>query len=322
MFTRSSLSYLFLSLLFWGFTPELTAQNDNPVISIQGTLKDANGSSVADGEQELIFRLYDVLTNGDALWTETAPVNVVGGIYSHNLGSVTPLNEGNFDRKLYLGVTVSGLELFPRTELTYAPYALSVATAQRVAQQGCSGQVGDIKYSILKPTDFAMENGDCWVPMDGRAIPLTKLAGYGMANVPDAGGLFLRSQEYSTDRDPDRTADTPIARVQEGAISSHGHTADQEGSHTHSVGEIFLNNISVQDQVGGDTGLNNHTGTIGYGTWFEYENDGSDYMRLNQGSANRTTSTPSRSHSHNIQNTGGPETRPTNMNFYLYIRVD
>lgn len=318
MLTKSILPCLFLLLTFG--TP-LTAQNDNPVISIQGTLKDANGSSVADGEQELIFKLYDQLANGTALWTETAPVNVVGGIYSHNLGSVEELNESNFDRKLYLGVTVSGLELFPRTELTYAPYALSVATAQRIARGACSGQVGDIKYSILKPSDFAMENGECWVPMDGRAIPGTKLADYGMANVPDAGGLFLRAQEYGTDHDPGRTADAPVAQIQEGAISSHGHTADPAGSHSHTSTDIFIDRVQLQDQVGGDTGVNDHTGIINFDSWFEFENDGSDYVRLLRGSATRTSSTAG-SHSHNIQNTGGPETRPTNMNFYVYIRVD
>ena len=157
--------------------------------------------------------------------------------------------------------------------------------------------------------------------MDGRAIPLTRLAGYGMTNVPDAGGLFLRSQEYGTERDPDRTADAPVAQVQDGAISSHGHVTDPAGNHTHTVLEFFISSVELQDQENDNFGLNDYSGTVDFDSWFEFENDGSDYMRITRNSAVRATSTTG-AHTHTIQNTGGPETRPTNMNFYIYIRVD
>lgn len=97
-------------------------------ISIQSTLKDISGKAIPDGPQTLTFKLYNEVTGGTALWTEMAEVEVVGGIYSHKLGSIMPLDVSNFgNSNVFLGVTVSGgQELAPRTELTYAPYALAV----------------------------------------------------------------------------------------------------------------------------------------------------------------------------------------------------
>lgn len=73
-----------------------------------------------------MFRLYSVATGGSVLWEETADVNILGGVYSHLLGSVNPLGPANFGGTLFLGVTPgSGAELSPCTEMTYAPYACS-----------------------------------------------------------------------------------------------------------------------------------------------------------------------------------------------------
>lgn len=96
-------------------------------ISIQSTLKDISGKAIPDGDVSVTFRLYPTAIGGDTLWNESTIVSVVGGIYSHKLGSVTPLNPTNFGGNLYLGVTIAGgQELSPRTELTAAPFAVSV----------------------------------------------------------------------------------------------------------------------------------------------------------------------------------------------------
>lgn len=103
-------------------------------ISIQGTLKDINGKAVPDNTAlSVTFKIYANATGGTALWTETANVPVSGGVYSHYLGNVTALDPGIFTGVRFLGVTVNGSELSPRTELSYSPYALSVATAQGIA---------------------------------------------------------------------------------------------------------------------------------------------------------------------------------------------
>jgi hypothetical protein len=287
-------------------TSGLFAQNQT--ISIQGTLKDANGASVDDGTQSVTFRLYDALTAGNNLWEETAPVTVVGGIYSHNLGKVTPLTGGDFANTVYLGVKVGGIELSPRTEMTYAPYAISVNSAQQIAQGGCSGQVGDLKYSILPPAQFATQNGNCWVPMDGRGISGTRLASLmGITIAPDMSGLFVRATEYSGNRDPDRNI-----------LASPTLQGDGNESHRHGVGF---------ETTGG--GEHQHTSLVGP---FGYSTAGAGTPALivsfgsgvpNRLEAGTATNGP---HEHDVigdtNPSGGSETRPKNMNFFIYIRVD
>jgi hypothetical protein len=298
-------------------TSGLFAQN--PTVSIQGTLKDANGASVDDGTQSVTFRLYDALTAGNNLWEETAPVIVVGGIYSHNLGKVTPLTGGDFATTVYLGITVGGIELSPRTEMTYAPYALSVNSAQQIAQGGCSGQVGDLKYSILPPAQFATQNGNCWVPMDGRGISGTRLASLmgGMTNAPDMSGLFLRATEYIGNNDPDRGAyGSPT--VQGDGNKSHRHDlnldTEEDGQYDQTV-EFFRQTENVAGPTFGPGLLP--------ATSFTFE--GFNYVLVDNPSVSIDISGDSE-HVHQIngrtENAGEAETRPKNMNFFIYIRVD
>ncbi len=101
--------------------------NQNPLlINIQGTFKDSDGIAIADGDQTVTFRLYHQEAGGTALWEETAQVFVKGGLYSHNLGSVTSLNPDIFSTAVYLGVETNGFELTPRGMMTYSPYSLFV----------------------------------------------------------------------------------------------------------------------------------------------------------------------------------------------------
>ncbi len=283
------LSFLLLVLL----TLACQVHAQNPKISIQGTLKTADGTTVGDGTYNVTFRLYNAINaaEGSQLWQEAATVEVTGGIYSHYLGIVTPLNAANFATTLFLGVKVGTYELTPRTELSYSPYSFAVYSTI------CSGALGDIKHSILNPMQFATVNGACWVPMDGRSIAGSALNTLnGMASVPDAGGLFVRNQEFSggTNQDPDRTSASPIATYQDQAFLSHNHGVNDSG-HSHSYLDISYSNSS--DGGGGafdkaDDAINN----------------------------NRTTGSSTTGIS--IQNAGGPETRPKNINFWVYIRIN
>ena len=133
---RNRLFFLFLSAktlvvlsLMFAFAGIAGAQN--PKISMQGALKSANGSSVPDGTYTVVFKLYTTETGGSPVWEETAQVDVVGGIYSHYLGSINPLEASDFTTTLYLGVRLGSYELVPRSELAYSPYSFSVNTSQR-----------------------------------------------------------------------------------------------------------------------------------------------------------------------------------------------
>lgn len=275
-----------------------------PTISIQGTLKDANGSSVSDGTYAVVFRLFNQESGGNPVWQEEATVEVVGGIYSHYLGSINPLSSSDFGSTLFLGLKVGNFELNPRTRMTYAPYTLAAATAVKVV---CSGALGDVKYSILNPTKFAEENGDCWVPMDGRSIAGSRLAAaLGVSNVPDVGGLFLRSQEFpgSPDNDPGRNSNSAIATVQAEELKSHGHGVNDPG-HLHSGGsgqQFYLMPVD-------NAGLGPRALVID-----PFLNLGNPYTGgFGGGSASTGIS---------INNSGGTETRPKNLNLWTYIRIN
>ncbi|NOT38306.1 MAG: tail fiber domain-containing protein [Saprospiraceae bacterium] len=118
-FIKSCL-FAFLSML------TLTVVAQNRTISIQSTFKDISGKPIPDGDQEVTFRLYK--EDGSPMWDETTMVDVQSGVFSHLLGSANPFNDlGIFSNKLFLGIKPLGQpELVPRTELTYAPYAMAV----------------------------------------------------------------------------------------------------------------------------------------------------------------------------------------------------
>ncbi|WP_146199188.1 hypothetical protein [Arcicella aurantiaca] len=313
-----------MSILFMNLFIISSYAQQTKKISLQGFLKDGNGKAVADGNQEMIFKLYPSKEGGTAEWEETQTINVFGGVYSTHLGKNTPLDNLSWGTKTYyVGVTVQGSELNPRTELTFAPYSLGSPSADVANTVKCSGAVGDIKYSILNPTQFATVNGNCWVPMDGRALAVAdKLREIipTMANIPDGSGAFLRSQEFEgkADRDKDRTSATAIAVIQDEGFKSHNHennlsvttTINSGGNHSHS---FYIGKNSFQDGDGRQ--VVEHAGT-------DNNSVSGDKSLIN------TTTTGDHSHTAtstvggSISSKGGTETRPVNLNFWIYIRIN
>ena len=279
----------------------LNTNAQNKKISMQGFLKDANGKAIADGDQAMTFKIYNVATGGTVLWTEDQTVKVFGGVYSAYLGVVNDISTLGWNVPYFVGVTVQGSELTPRTELTYAPYSFGTNKANFVA---CSGAVGDVKYSVLNPTQFAAENGACWVPMDGRALATTdklrQIMGWG--NVPNAGGLFFRSQEYGgSNYDADRTTTSPIATLQTENFKTHNHTDPNNTSGGETADSFYY---GVQGVIpNGDAEVFQRATTI--------TSSGSKLL-------SKKITFPSAS----SFNVGGSETRSNNMNLFAYIRIN
>ena len=291
-------------------------------ISVQGFLKDGTGKAVTDGNQEITFKLYSTETGGTAAWTGTQTVKVTGGVYSAYLGTATnPIDGLNWGTSTYfVGVTVGIDELTPRTELTFAPYSLGSPFAEKANFVVCSGAVGDVKYSVLNPQQFATVNGSCWVPMDGRTLAANdKLKLVTGANaVPNAGGLFLRGQESqdgSTDNDPERSPGSAIAQIQQDDYKSHLHsysnTVSINGT-TASGGDYFMVFANQKFIPNGDA--SSAYALTPYATLGEIH----------------TKTVPSHSHafsasgtaSGSSNNSGGNETRPKNLNLWTYIRIN
>lgn len=315
------------------FSLEGTAQQTKK-ISLQGFLKDADGKAIPNGRQDITFKLYSASTGGTAEWTEEQSINVIGGVYSTHLGSVAnPVDGLNWGASTYyVGVTLQGVELTPRTELTFAPYSLGSPKAQEVV---CSGAVGDIKHSILNPTQFAAVNGNCWVPMDGRNITGSKLATImGTTTLPNGGGLFIRSQEFanSTNFDDNRDVNSPIASFQAESFASHGHSAslsisggtNTDGFHSHVIA-LDLSDGSASADIKGLGGFypanNNSRNTSSPMIAASDRNEGTTH-EFDIGSNGSHSHSISGSATGNTNSTGGNETRPDNLNFWVYIRIN
>ena len=293
------------------------AQIANPKIILQGVLKDSDtGGPIEDGNYDLVFNIYDAEEDGTPLLTESHPmVDLQGGLYTIYLGEYEDLSTLAFDKNYYVGVSIGAEELLPRTELTHAPYTMHAYSVT------CSGAVGDVKYSILGWEDFQNENGDCWVPMDGREIEGTALEQtFKWSKIPDASGVFFRAQEWEggADNDPDRTRFATIATIQESGNKEHTHTMASGGAHSHGMspeGEHF-HDMGSGTTCSGTDSSDNHE--IIHGLGFS-----------NSAGVTSTTAgshihdiDEAGEHTHEILEDGADEFRPKNMNFYVYVRVN
>jgi len=110
-------------------------------LNYQGLLNDNTGNAVTDGNYSITFKIYNVITGGSALWTETQTVTTKTGIFSAILGTTTPINI-EFDKQLYLGITVGGSELSPRTTLVSAPYSSNLPKVAFVKDVKANGVAG------------------------------------------------------------------------------------------------------------------------------------------------------------------------------------
>lgn len=122
---KSHLSFL---LLFLIMLTQLMISGQVPrTISYQGYLTDETGTPVPDGAYWLIFKIYDDETGGTPLWEETlaSHIPVTDGVFNVYLGRDTnPLNLP-FDKQYWLGISIDGNELTPRTKLTSSAYSLN-----------------------------------------------------------------------------------------------------------------------------------------------------------------------------------------------------
>ncbi len=168
---------------------------------------------------------------------------------------------------------------------------LAALEGQVLDSLGCTGAVGDVKYSILDEAAFQAENGPCWVLLDGRDISGSRLAALiGQTNLPDARGYFIRSADTrSGDRvDIDREQGK-VGIFQDDMIISHTHADDNFGWGL------------VKKTVQGEDVTSGSIDAAGSGT------------EPNVKALPKAVK---------MANFGGYETRPKNINLYVYIRIN
>ncbi|MEW5922845.1 MAG: hypothetical protein AB1746_02545 [Candidatus Zixiibacteriota bacterium] len=98
------------------------------IMSYQGRATDASGNPVTDGNHTVRFDLFSSATTGSSLWNEQTSVTTSGGLFTHLLGSVTPMIDHVFRgyEGLWLQVTFDGEIQTPRTQFTSVGYAYHV----------------------------------------------------------------------------------------------------------------------------------------------------------------------------------------------------
>jgi hypothetical protein len=102
------------------------------VLSYQGRLlTPSTGDPKPDGVYQMTFSIYNVLTGGAALWTETKSVTVGNGTFTSLLGDTTPLILSNFNgQELFLGIKVGDdAEATPRQRMAHTAYAMRAEVA-------------------------------------------------------------------------------------------------------------------------------------------------------------------------------------------------
>src|SRR3989344_8373412 len=149
------------SFAIWGilvlsasvFSPS-PAQAAPQLIAFQGRLTDAN-SNPRNETVSMTFSIHDALINGAQLWTETQPAVVVSnGIFSAQLGSVTPIPITVFNADTrYLQVQVGSETLTPRQRLLSSPSAMHSSSAAN------SVQLGGVDASLYATKQYADVNG-------------------------------------------------------------------------------------------------------------------------------------------------------------------
>lgn len=130
--TRSTLRSMGLALVLALAASVATAAAPTQV-PFQGLLLDAGGDPV-NAAVDLDFELFDALSAGTSLWSEShMGVTVVDGVYSVNLGETTPLTDSVLGGGVaFLEIAVDGETLVPRQQLLAVPYAQVAARAETV----------------------------------------------------------------------------------------------------------------------------------------------------------------------------------------------
>ncbi|MCX5785343.1 MAG: fibrinogen-like YCDxxxxGGGW domain-containing protein [Elusimicrobia bacterium] len=118
--------YICMAALFLALIPQASAQTPPGLMNFQGRLTDS-GNNPLSGPHDFTFGVYDALSGGTQLWTESQTgITVANGVLAVQLGAVAAIPPSVFkNTDAWLQITVDGTALSPRQRLITAPYAFN-----------------------------------------------------------------------------------------------------------------------------------------------------------------------------------------------------
>ena len=129
------------------------AHASNHLLPFQGRLTDANGQAIVDGARVVQFKIYDAPVGGRAIWNgEVQKLSVNGGLVSTMLGTKADLSAVDFNRQIYLELTVDANgdgsitpadpPLLPRQSVLPAVFAVESGNSRLLEGHGWSALFG------------------------------------------------------------------------------------------------------------------------------------------------------------------------------------
>ena len=172
-------------------------------INYQARLLDSYGRRL-NTTVDLSFKIYDAVTDGNLLWSETqAGVVVQDGVYSVVLGSQTAIPASVFaQNNIYLELGINGETMTPRQQITASAYALTARTimGSNIYENQTSGYVG---VGTTNPAVKLDVSGT--IQATGIKMPTGATAGYVLASDANGVGSWQSVSIVVTEHDPIHT---------------------------------------------------------------------------------------------------------------------
>ena len=191
-------------------------------INFQGRLSESG--QPAEGTKTFVFKLYDAASGGTLVWTsQSQSIALSQGMFSAALAAGTPaaISTASFAGARYVEMTVDGVTLSPRQEMTSAPYALvaqalaadadipptaiapgSVRDSHVALSTGAvsSGRFADDRVSITTGAFASLNGADQLVKLDGAgklpAVDGSALTNIGATQVPSLDASKITTGKF------------------------------------------------------------------------------------------------------------------------------
>ena len=166
------------------------------LLPFQGMLTDSNGQAFGDDVRVVHFKIYDAPISGHVLWNgEVHKLSVNGGMVNTVLGSKSSLEVVDFNRSLYLEITVDANQdgritpddppLLPRQMILPAVFSAEAASARGLLDE--SGQPQDWSALLVNEAGEASNNPRSGF-LPGHRVRLGSLPGTALADGSITGG--------------------------------------------------------------------------------------------------------------------------------------